>query len=167
MVLFGIRLKGRFGNMGTRSLTFVYGDRYGDKLPLINMYRQFDGYPHGGHGQELAEFLAPIKICNGISGDPTDLANGMGCLAAQIVMHFKSKIEHHIRDKNWKEVGKYNSHVGGIYLYRVTSTDCGQDYEYHVWEDKIEIICQTDRIFIGTWAEFLDYCSKPQEKDEE
>ena len=38
--------------MGTRSLTFVYE---GEK-PIVNMYRQFDGYP-SGHGAELAEFL--------------------------------------------------------------------------------------------------------------
>ena len=38
--------------MGTRSLTFVYDG----EQPIINMYRQFDGYP-SGHGQELAEFL--------------------------------------------------------------------------------------------------------------
>ena len=33
--------------MGTRSLTFVY-DEYGEKI--INMYRQYDGYP-SGHGR--------------------------------------------------------------------------------------------------------------------
>jgi hypothetical protein len=38
--------------MGTRSLTFVYD---GDE-PMINMYRQFDGYP-SGHGSELADFF--------------------------------------------------------------------------------------------------------------
>ena len=38
--------------MGTRSLTFVYEDN----KPIVNMYRQFDGYPEG-HGQELADFL--------------------------------------------------------------------------------------------------------------
>ena len=42
--------------MGTRSLTFVY-EKYGQvQKPVVNMYRQFDGYPTG-HGAELAEFL--------------------------------------------------------------------------------------------------------------
>ena len=38
--------------MGTRSLTFVYDEQEA----IINMYRQYDGYPTG-HGAELAEFL--------------------------------------------------------------------------------------------------------------
>ena len=37
--------------MGTRSLTFVYDE---NNTPVLNMYRQFDGYP-SGHGAELAE----------------------------------------------------------------------------------------------------------------
>ena len=50
--------------MGTRSLTFVY-EKYGNKqLPIINMYRQMDGYP-SGHGAELAEFLNGFNIVNG------------------------------------------------------------------------------------------------------
>lgn len=48
--------------MGTRSLTFVY-DEDGEKI--VNMYRQMDGYP-SGHGLELAEFLEPITMVNGI-----------------------------------------------------------------------------------------------------
>ena len=76
--------------MGTRCLTFVYD---GDKA-VINMYRQFDGYP-SGHGQELAEFLMPFKVINGIgSGQdvPGKFANGMGCLAAQMIAHFKNSV---------------------------------------------------------------------------
>ena len=104
--------------MGTRSLTFVYE---GEK-PVINMYRQFDGYP-SGHGTELAEFLRPIKVINGIGGDQNKLgrfANGMGCLAAQMIAHFKDS-------------------VGGFYIHPVTDTDCWQDYEYHVYEDKVVV----------------------------
>ena len=49
--------------MGTRSLTYVYDN---DDVPVVCMYRQFDGYPTG-HGSELAHFLVPFKIVNGIS----------------------------------------------------------------------------------------------------
>jgi hypothetical protein len=50
--------------MGTRSLTYVYGgDR--ETKPLVCMYRQFDGYP-SGHGQELIDFLKPIRLVNGL-----------------------------------------------------------------------------------------------------
>ena len=100
--------------MGTRSLTFVYND---NKKPIINMYRQYDGYP-SGHGAELAEFLAPLTLVNGFGRDNANLANGMGCLAASLVAHFKET-------------------VGGFYIHSVTDTQCGQDYEYHVYEDKV------------------------------
>jgi hypothetical protein len=93
--------------MGTRSLTFVYDD----KEPMINMYRQFDGYP-SHHGSKLAEFLNSFDaIVNGIRvGDNRKIANGMGCLAAQLIAHFKID-------------------VGGFYMYPVTAKDCGQEYE--------------------------------------
>jgi len=138
--------------MGTRALTFVYD---GDK-PIVNLYRQYDGYP-SGHGRELAEFLDGFKIVNGIGRETTRIANGMGCLAAQVVAHFKDS-------------------VGGFYIHSVDSTECGQDYEYHVYQKDKELrVRVTDRgcnmfglttsdtnegIFDGTATEFLEFCSK-------
>lgn len=123
--------------MGTRSLTFVYdGDR-----PLINLYRQFDGYP-SGHGAELAEFLTSIDaVTNGISlGETRRTANGMGCLAAQLVAHFKQS-------------------VGGFYIHSVEATDCWQDYEYHVYEDRVTVKRHDGEVlFSGAWREFADFC---------
>ena len=55
--------------MGTRSLTYVY-DEQGEKI--INLYRQFDGYPTG-HGQELAEFLNKGRMVNGLELDKNEL----------------------------------------------------------------------------------------------
>jgi hypothetical protein len=120
--------------MGTRSLTFVYD---GDK-PIINMYRQFDGYP-SGHGQELALFLLSGMMVNGYSETTTKQFNGMGCLAAQMIANFKIN-------------------VGGFYIYAVTDTDCFQDYEYHVYENKVEIKNPDKVIFSGTYQEFNDFC---------
>ena len=123
--------------MGTRSLTFVYD---GDE-PMINMYRQFDGYP-SGHGSELATFLNSFDaIVNGISvGDTRRIANGMGCLAAQLIAYFKID-------------------AGGFYMYPVTANDCGQEYEYHVYENKVVVKNPTEVIFSGTWREFNEFCS--------
>ena len=56
--------------MGTRSLTFVYEEN----KPIINMYRQFDGYPEG-HGAELAEFLLSGEMVNGFSQTETKQFN--------------------------------------------------------------------------------------------
>ena len=120
--------------MGTRSLTFVYD---GDK-PIINMYRQFDGYP-SGHGQELALFLLSGMMVNGYSETTTKQFNGMGCLAAQMIANFKIT-------------------VGGFYIHSVTDTDCFQDYEYHVYENKVEIKNPDKVIFSGTYQEFNDFC---------
>ena len=127
--------------MGTRSLTYVYND--GDKPePIVCMYRQFDGYPEG-HGAELAEFLVPFTIINGIGSNQNELgkfANGMGCLAAQLVSHFKDS-------------------VGGIYMHVVDlNQDAWQEYEYHVYADKVEIKDPSEVIFSGTYAELKDFC---------
>jgi hypothetical protein len=60
--------------------------------PICCLLRLYDGYPEG-HGVELAEYLANIKLSNGIPIGVAihEFANGMGCLAAQIITHFKTK----------------------------------------------------------------------------
>ena len=70
--------------MGTRSITRVFTEE--DEF-LLFMYRQMDGYPEG-HGMDLANFLSGRTIVNGIR-EENFIANGMKCLAAQIVAHFK------------------------------------------------------------------------------
>jgi hypothetical protein len=123
--------------MGTRSLTFVYNE-HGEAI--INLYRQYDGYP-SGHGAELAEFLAGKRLVNGLSGDTSMVFNGMGCLAASLVANFKQS-------------------AGGFYIYAVTNTDCWQDYEYHVYEDKIVVKnFNSQEMFSGDWESFSKFCS--------
>ncbi len=133
--------------MGTRSLTFVYTDHYDGEVcePIINMYRQFDGYP-SGHGAELAGFLGSFEaVVNGISFDEKrKVANGMGCLAAQLVGHFKTD-------------------AGGFYLYPVSSKDCGQEYEYHIYSDRITVKDDNGKaIFTGPWISFTEFCTKEE-----
>ena len=141
--------------MGTRSLTFVYDGQE----PIINMYRQYDGYPTG-HGAELAEFLAPFTLVNGLGINETrKVANGMGCLAAQLVANFKSE-------------------AGGFYLYPTSAVDCGQDYEYHIYNKDGELrlaitnrgcnffgLTQSDTnesIFEGNLVEFTEFCKEKE-----
>ena len=129
--------------MGTRALTFVYD---ADRQPFLNLYRQYDGYIEA-HGRELAEFLAGKKLVNGYGRESTELANGMGCLAASLVAHFKET-------------------VGGFYIHSVTETECGQDYEYHVYENRVKVLGPGSifnpgvnaNLFEGTWAEFAEFC---------
>ena len=122
--------------MGTRSLTFVYED----KQRLLCMYRQFDGYP-AGHGRELVWFLASFDaVVNGIrSGETRKVANGMGCLGAQLVANFKVD-------------------AGGFYLYPTSTKDAGQEYEYHIYADKIVVKDPTNKVFEGSWVQFAAFC---------
>ncbi len=129
--------------MGTRSTTVVYEE---SSRPIINMYRQMDGYP-SGHGKELADFLDGFNVVNGISSkDEGKIANGMNCLAGQLIAHFKKA-------------------PGGFYLYPVDNRDYGQDYEYHIYhiDGKIKIFIadpsKEDNIFEGTLEEFKIFCN--------
>ena len=113
--------------MGTRSITKVietWNDEKTNKLKkqtLVCMYRQMDGYP-SGMGVDLAEFLESGKIVNGISlGETQRVFNGMGCLAAQMVAHFKDG-------------------AGGIYLYPINVKDAWQNYEYEIIQHNEEDI---------------------------
>jgi len=105
--------------MGTRSITKIHDNYWGnDSTPpiVVAMYRQFDGYPEG-HGLELAHWLRTKQIVNGIpvGADTTNMANGAGCLAAQMVAHFKMALYHQ---------------VGGVYIY---PTDADrEEYNYDI-----------------------------------
>jgi hypothetical protein len=131
--------------MGTRSLTYVF-DQNSD--PIVCMYRQFDGYP-SGHGIELADFLNSGEIVNGLPlGPKKKLFNGMGCLAAQMISHFKSE-------------------SGGFYLHTPTlGRDDWQDYEYHVSENRVIVFsgCLSEGrvIFDGCWNNFADFCREEE-----
>lgn len=139
--------------MSTRSNTLVIETDDGKDQILVNMYRQMDGYP-SGHGKELAEFLAKVKMVNGIgltTPSGTIIANGTGCLAAQIVAHFKDG-------------------AGGIYLSTPTRSACDNDYTYIVRADtfkpgpiQVEIRDYNQRrIFVGDVKAFLEFCNQPE-----
>lgn len=116
--------------MGTRSLT-IFEDSYKTKggrtkrEEVAVLYRQMDGYPTG-HGEELSKFLAPIKIVNGLGVRKEVVANGMGCLAAQAVAHFKTE-------------------PGDFYLHPSGTRDVDEQYIYTVYEKggSLNIRCAT------------------------
>lgn len=100
--------------MGTRSITIMQ-DAWEDHKEIVVLYRQMDGYPDG-HGKELAEFLSGFKLVNGYNSTDGKVANGGGCLAAQIVAHFKDG-------------------VGQFYLHPAGSRDLDEEYIYTVIPD--------------------------------
>lgn len=136
--------------MGTRSLTFVYNDVSTEEFaqPVICMYRQFDGYPTG-HGSDLDHFLYGRTIVNGFGmNTPPRASNGMGCLAASLVAHFKDGI-------------------GGFYLYPTDTNDAGQEYEYHIYEDKIVVKNYKDEIlFDGSWDQYHQFIVEQYQLEE-
>jgi len=73
--------------MGTRNVTEVKDE---NGRILVAMYCQYGGYPEG-HGKELLAFLDGMQLVNGLVRNDSErkVANGMDCLAAQIVAHFK------------------------------------------------------------------------------
>lgn len=129
--------------MGTRCLTFVENG-VGDKFVCI--YRQFDGYP-SGHGSELADFLKDMVIVNGFnSRDTRKVANGAGCLAAQLIAKLKDG-------------------VGGIYIEPISDTsNCGHDYEYYIRacvDRGIQVKVKDysgNVIFTGNTEQFNEFC---------
>jgi len=152
--------------MGTRSLTRVIDRQEGLSFAkghlaknvgksYINMYRQFDGYIEG-MGVDLAEFLLPFIIVNGISlNENRKIANGSGCLAAQLVAHFKQE-------------------AGGIYLHPTEGKPgaCWEEYIYTIFvtdnpkKESITIavydVWEKENIFVGTPAELLEKVKSKQ-----
>lgn len=144
--------------MGTRSLTTFIdtyegknkkGEAVTKKSKIVTMYRQYDGYPDG-HGLQLAEFLAGGKMVNGISCNENELVfNGMGCLAAQAIVHFKEG-------------------PGGFYLHRGGTINCWEEYRYEVIDNgpskDVTLRCYDvygrKWIFEGTPKEFIEKYNK-------
>tara|TARA_B100000287_G_scaffold336199_1_gene321873 strand:+ start:541 stop:999 length:459 start_codon:yes stop_codon:yes gene_type:complete len=105
--------------MSTHALIIISNDdadtlRMSNSYDFASIYIHFDGYPQGV-GTELAEHLAGYRITHGISGDTEKTANGMECLAAQVVSNLKE-------------------FVGNVYLtlHNDSFDDAGVDYLYFI-----------------------------------
>jgi hypothetical protein len=128
--------------MGTRSITTIIDHQWDRPERLMTMYRQYDGYPTG-HGKELFEFLSKFTIVNGMSSnEKRKIANGAGCLAAQIVEHFKK-----------------GSGPGGIYIVKPRVTLDDEDYGYEITVTQamtidIKVRAHRGTIFVGNLADF-------------
>jgi hypothetical protein len=96
--------------MGTRSTTTVYDG----EVPIVSIYRQYDGYLDG-HGEHLVGFLQGKEIVNGFgSGDgEKQFFNGAGDLAMRLITHLK---------------GGNADRIGSFYI---VPFDQAGDQEYH------------------------------------
>ena len=94
--------------MSTRAVVKIYDE---EGKALCTVYKHWDGYPEGM--LPLLDEFAKKIIVNGIPGDLENasyIANGMGCLAAQIIEALKQK-------------------VGDVYIVH-NDADVWQEYEY-------------------------------------
>lgn len=135
--------------MGTRSITTIIDNQWGKSTKLCAMYRQFDGYPQApGHGKALFEFLKIMAPCNGLGGNPPKgkvWANGAGCLAAQLIKHFKDG-------------------PGNFYM---TTLGSSEEYDYDVTFNENMTISVTvrscgEQVFKGSLHAFGKFCAKEE-----
>ena len=124
--------------MATRSLTVFEG---ADGKEIAVLYRHHDGYPDG-HGRELAGFLSDGIMVNGIRDRNVKQFNGMGCLAAQVIAHFKKE-------------------VGAFYLYAAGTRNVREDYVYIVrgqegLEPTIEVVGEGFNGPASTYKKWID-----------
>ena len=79
----------------------------------VQIYNHYDSYPEG-LGLDLAEFLKDFKVVNGWGGDENKIANGMGCLAAQLIVYMKNG-------------------PGSVYLQKPSEDTGWAEYVYYIW----------------------------------
>lgn len=137
--------------MGTRAVTNVV-DETGEVY--VSLYRQFDGYPADGHGEELAEWLDGAVIGNGISGTPAPkFFNGVGDLALRLVTFFRED----------------HTQIGSFYIIPA-GTDWGPDFTYTVRamvDHPVEVTVKSynKTIFQGTVEDFKTWMQTSEDED--
>ena len=90
------------------------------------IYHHYDSYPdHLGVG--LAKFLSDIRVVNGLGIHKGNrLANGMGCLVAQVITHLK--LGRHYGLERGNEVSE-----GSVYVDEPGAKRSDLEYCYYVW----------------------------------
>ena len=101
---------------------------------IVDIYHHWDGYPEG-LGVTLASYLEGMKIVNGLGRDNKNVANGLGCLAAQLIAGIKDG-------------------PGNVSIIGPEETYSWIDYEYYIWGDDykdiwISIFDGDECIFVG------------------
>jgi hypothetical protein len=129
--------------MGTCSSTKFIGHNGA----FANLFGMWDGYP-SGHGKDLAEFLCGIQYTNSRQGPGT--ANGIHCLAALVVAHFKDGpggfyLHDPEQDEEWNYDVMEGDETGWMIRVRSASSD------------------ETDTEFLGTPSEFLEWAATQEE----
>ena len=108
---------------------------------IVQVYKHWDGYP-SGHPTQLANWLVDKKIVNGIGTDTWNVANGLGCLAAQYIAAFKME-------------------AGDLYVESPEHSEHGDiEYVTYVWGDYGKSIWMS---IFDTYEDKCIFVGKPQE----
>jgi len=85
----GRRFQSEGKTTSSGSLTIFVDNDFNEAQPICAVYSPGDGYL-SVHGKRLKAFLTGFQITNGLPGpEGSKFANGCGCLAAQVIAHFK------------------------------------------------------------------------------
>ena len=108
---------------------------------IVDIYHHWDGYPEG-LGVKLAYYLEDMKIVNGLGRDDKNVANGLGCLAAQLIAEIKDG-------------------PGNVSIIGSEESYSWIDYEYYIWGAEykdiwISIFDDRECIFVGKPQALLD-----------
>lgn len=141
------------GIMGTRSLTIFLDDRTG--YEIVVLYNQHGGNP-SGYGYNLANYLKKFIITDGVEFvEGKHTANGMSCLAAQVISNFKEG-------------------PGGFYLYPARTRNCGEDYAYTIYKNSlhgVNIYCHDvdeDKVlFDGPADQYENWLDQREKEDKQ
>jgi len=105
----------------------------------VSFYKHSDG-GLDSLGKTIAEFLNGLTIVNGFVNTHNKIANGMGCLAAQLCKLLK------------EEVGEF---------YIINYPNYLEDYNYRISNNFISVIDLGDNLlFMGSWEEFYQFVNK-------
>lgn len=129
--------------MGTPHLT-IFVDC---GVQVCVLYGQFDGHCFS-HGHKLKEFLNPFYLVNGYSSEDTKnpAANGIGCLAAQAVAHFKTRIGGFLLQSSGAELDQEP------YVYVVST---GSPIDFRRSAINIAVYCGGELAYSGPVSEFF------------
>ena len=98
----------------------------------VQIYNHYDSYPEG-LGLDLAKFMRDFRVVNGLGSDlPNKIANGMGCLVAQLIANMKDG-------------------PGNVYVEKPYKDRSCIDYVYYVW------VAENKSIYISVF-DYYDNC---------
>lgn len=138
--------------MGTHALTIVETawDRNEEPTEIVRLYRQMDGY-FSGHGEDLANFLAPRVITNGLSGNE-NASNGPEELAAHLIHYLKEMYPSgniYLHKASWGDKEEY--------VYTVTALQSGE-----ILVKAVRGYSDPELKFKGTAEEFAEFVKEPE-----